>query len=138
MVDFIEVKREKIELYEREIWKKFWIKKGYDPIYKELHYEIINEKERCGYINIIFDCGVAHITSIILDEKFRGKGIGHKVMEFIDDQANKNHCHKIRLETQKDLLPNAYHLYRKFGFQEESMLKNDFLGKDWVILSKFI
>ena len=32
----------------------------------------------------------------------------------------------------------AHYLYKKFGFTEEAILKNDYFNKDWVILSKFI
>lgn len=138
MVKITKIKTDKIQKYETKIWKKFWNKKGYKDPFKSQYYEVKEKNKRIGYFNVIYDCYVAYISSIILSEDSRGKGFGHKIMEFIEKEAIKRKCHKMRLETQKDLLPDAYHLYTKFGFIEEGILKNDYHNKDWVVLSKFI
>ena len=138
MVDISKIDKQKIEKYEEEIWEDFWKKKGYNAPYKSQYYEVSEKNIRLGYFNVIFDCGVAHIANIILEEKARGKGAGHKIIQFIIDEAKNKKCHKIRLETQKNILPNAYHLYTKFGFKEEFTLKNDYLREDWVTLSLYL
>lgn len=138
MVKIVQTKLSLINRFTARIWNTFWRKKGLNSVYVKKFYIIKEKNKKIGYIKIIFDSGVAHVNDIIIIKNMRGKGIGHKIMGFIDKEAIKKKCHKIRLETQKDLLPNAYHLYTKFGFKEEAVLKKDYFKKDWVVLSKYL
>ncbi len=54
------------------------------------------------------------IEDIYLLEKCRGKGIGKKVLDFIEEKYPN---HLLRLEAEEENV-NAVKLYRKFGFTE--------------------
>ena len=130
--------KEDMSKYEKHIWKKFWLKKGLKTVFKEVKYKITEENKQIGYVSVMLDAGVLYVKEIIIEEEYRGSKKGHNIMDFLDNLAKENNCHKIRLETSPEFMPNAYHLYQKYGFREETRLKNDWFNKDWKIMSKFI
>ena len=136
-MEIIQTKEDMAE-YEKEIWNKFWSKKGLKPNYKEVKYKITENSKHIGYISVIFHAAVLYVKEIILEEEYRGGKRGHNIMEFIINQAKDHKCHKIRLETSPEFMPNAFHLYKKYGFSEETRLKNDWFNKEWIIMSKYL
>jgi ribosomal protein S18 acetylase RimI-like enzyme len=137
-VRFRRTKYEKIERFTDRIWNKFFRSKGLRTDSKLIIYEICSGKVKIGYFEILLLGRVFYVRELIIDEKHRGKGFGKEILSKIESMAKRHDCHKIRLETSKELMPEAYALYKKFGFSEETTLKNDYFNKDWVILSKFI
>ncbi len=66
--------------------------------------------------------GVADL-SIYIDREYRGKGVGGKLMEDIEDIARRNTFHKIVLSTfENNKLGQA--LYRKKRYREVGVFKN--------------
>ena len=55
---------------------------------------------------------VGHIEDIVIDENFRGLGLGRKIITFLVDIGKKNKCYKIILNCN-DANVN---FYKKFGF----------------------
>lgn len=65
----------------------------------------------------------AYITSVLVSEELRGKGIGKRLLEECQRYCVDNGFKIIRLEVNKDNLP-AISLYKKYGY-----ISYDFKGK---------
>lgn len=57
----------------------------------------------------------AHITNIAVDPKYRGKGIGKKLVEGLLEELKKLNITRVTLEVRRSNLI-AQRLYKKFGF----------------------
>ncbi|MCL2722015.1 MAG: GNAT family N-acetyltransferase [Treponema sp.] len=62
---------------------------------------------------------IGFIENVITDEKYRGKGIGKKLMEMAIEYAKENNCYKIILQSGIKR-PEAHKFYEKVGFNGES------------------
>jgi ribosomal protein S18 acetylase RimI-like enzyme len=58
-----------------------------------------------------------NIHDIYVDVPFRGNGVGKRLVQAVEDTAEKKNCGKITLEVRKDNL-NARDLYKSKGFKE--------------------
>ncbi|MFS4466819.1 GNAT family N-acetyltransferase [Maribacter sp. 2210JD10-5] len=78
------------------------------------------EDKPIGYVVLTFGFSFeyggrdAFIDELFIKERFRGKGIGTKTMEFILTEAKRLHINAIHLEVEKH--NNANRLYKKLGF----------------------
>jgi GNAT superfamily N-acetyltransferase len=55
---------------------------------------------------IIHDFGkVAHIEDIVINDKFRGMGIGKQLLEFLNTEARNIGCYKSILNCKDELIP---------------------------------
>ncbi|HEX2937734.1 MAG TPA: GNAT family N-acetyltransferase [Ruminiclostridium sp.] len=71
-----------------------------------------NEKQ-IGFARIVTDYAVfAWIADVIIDEKHRGKGLGKKIIEFIQGIPD------IPKTTQMIRTKDAHLLYEKYGFKK--------------------
>ncbi|MBT3465504.1 hypothetical protein HN451_11025, partial [archaeon] len=57
---------------------------------------------------------------------------------FLIKYSKEQRCHKIRIKTCPETNQAAYHLYKKFKFIDEAVLKNDYNNKDWIILCMYL
>lgn len=58
-----------------------------------------------------------NIHDVIVTDKYRGLGVGRKMLEGVADRARALGCSKITLEVREDN-HNAKHLYNSLGFKE--------------------
>lgn len=130
--------KENIDEYEKNIWKNFWKKHNLDGEFKITIYKLVENNQMIGYIRTSYFAGVLHIKEIIIEEKYRGNKRGHQVLEYLDNLAKELKCHKLRLETSSEFMPNAFYLYKKFGYKEETKYINDMFKKDWSVMTKFL
>ena len=137
-VKFVKVNNEEIKNFQRELWTDFWKSKGKETNFENITMLIKVGDKNAGYTSFKKFGKMIHITEIIIKSEFRNNKIGHKVLKFIENFAIENKCHKIRLSTSKEYMPSAYYLYKKHGFNEETILHNDYWNSDWIILSKFL
>ena len=56
----------------------------------------------------------AHIDDFVIKKKFRGKGIGAKLLTFIKEYAKNNHIRTVKL-TSSPQLTRAYKFYKRHG-----------------------
>ena len=63
-----------------------------------------------------------HINNLILDEKYRNKGIGTKLLNFILEYFDNKKCKYISLCTYEFQAPG---FYEKYGFKLEYIRKNE-------------
>lgn len=87
---------------------------------------IEEEKEAIGFANLMIIFSVwAHGKALILDdlfvlEEYRGKGLGRKVLEFIEDHAKENKYKRLQFQSELSN-PNAYKFYISLGYKSEDM-----------------
>ncbi|MBN1503358.1 GNAT family N-acetyltransferase [Candidatus Woesearchaeota archaeon] len=132
-----EVEKSLIEEFSKGLWREFADESGMLLDEESFCFVVHNKDEEIGYLHIKVTLGVAYLEDMILKSEFRNKKIGHQMMEFFENFAENKGCHKMRIKTCPETNQAAYHLYKKFGFKQEAILKNDYFNKDWVILSKY-
>lgn len=68
---------------------------------------------------------LGEVLQLYIQEKYRGKGIGTKLLQMIESYFKENNCDSIWIEVFAPNYP-AHNLYKKFGLidREISMLKN--------------
>lgn len=76
----------------------------------------INEKEQIGYARVISDkTRFAYITDVYIEEKFRRKGIGQKIINYILNHKELRDVYQWLLITR-----DAHGVYKKVGFKPTS------------------
>ena len=68
--------------------------------------------------------GVYELNKMAVDESFRGKGFGNKMMEFLIQFGIDKNINIIELYSNKKL-ENAIHLYLKYGFVEVDITEDN-------------
>ncbi len=68
---------------------------------------------------------VFELSKMAVYEKFQGKNIGNKMLEFCLQEAKRIYLEKIVLYSNTRL-DNAIHLYKKYGFIEVKNFKSDY------------
>jgi diamine N-acetyltransferase len=82
---------------------------------------IFDGEELAGYVILTLGFSFeyrgreAFIDELYLDERFRGRGIGRRTMEFVEEEARKLGVNAIHLEATRDNSA-AIALYRRVGF----------------------
>lgn len=59
----------------------------------------------------------ALIEDLFVEEKFRGNGLGGKLVQAALSEARKEGCYKV-LATSRHTRPQVHEFYKKLGFQE--------------------
>jgi ribosomal-protein-alanine N-acetyltransferase len=90
-----------------------------------------------GGIWLIIDEG--HVTNIAVDEKYRGKGIGSKILEGLIQLCRDRNMTAMTLEVRKSNVI-AQSLYKKYGFKEYGIRKGYYQdnNEDAIIMWKDI
>ena len=64
---------------------------------------------------------LGHVDEIVVDESFRGQGIGKKLMERITEIAKENSCKRIELDSAFHR-KNAHGFYKSIGYEIRAYL----------------
>ncbi len=88
-----------------------------------------------GFISysIIYDR--AEIIDVIIDEKYRNKGYGKKLVSEVIDLAFSNNCNNITLEVST-LNKVAIKLYKNMGFEIVGIRKKYYKDNDGYLMKK--
>ncbi|MBR4496863.1 MAG: ribosomal protein S18-alanine N-acetyltransferase [Acholeplasmatales bacterium] len=115
---------------------------GYDMLKSSLENEmayffVLEENEKIlGYISTMFDGQIVEILNFCVDNNYQHKGLGTKILAFIDNYFIKLNAESIILEV-RDKNINAIKIYEKFGFKKIHVRKNYYSnGDDALILNK--
>jgi len=74
----------------------------------------------CIIPNLAFNGkSIGFIEHVIIDENYRRKGVGRKLMEMAIKYAKDNNCYKVVLQSGNKRI-EAHELYEKLGFNGES------------------
>lgn len=60
---------------------------------------------------------VGHIEDIVVDEKYRGNGLGKQIINYLTQYAKDNNCYKIIL----DCSPENVDFYTKCGYSDKGV-----------------
>ncbi|MCK9444135.1 MAG: ribosomal protein S18-alanine N-acetyltransferase [Tissierellaceae bacterium] len=88
-----------------------------------------------GGIWIIIDEG--HITNIAVESKYRGLGVGKKLVEGLIDICRSSNIKAMTLEVRRTNV-SAQNLYRKYGFKDSGIRPNYYADEDALIMWKEI
>lgn len=114
------------EHWGREIeWKEF----GY-RFKAELNGQIV------GLIFGTHEAGTTYVHDLIVAKEHRGKGIGTKLLTFIEHWTVEQGGHKVWFVTQSKW--EASKLYDKLNYKVTCTLKKHFLGEDFVLYEKIL
>ena len=106
-----------------------------NPFGRRIEYSI--DELSVGYLeySIIYDR--MEIDNIHVEEEYRKKGIGTKLMAYLISQAIALHAINITLEVR---VSNeiARNLYKKFGFHEVAIRKYYYGDEDGILMEKNI
>ena len=106
----------------KETWSKDSFKNEItNPLAKYLVASVNNKVIGFAGLWTIYDEG--HITNIAVHPKFRGCGIGSKLVESLINNSEKWFINSLTLEVRSSNII-AQNLYKKFGFKEEGLRKH--------------
>jgi GNAT superfamily N-acetyltransferase len=66
---------------------------------------------------LAYDGDAAKVSEIVVDDRYRRKGIGARLMEVAEDEARRRGCVVLFLTTA-ERRKDAHAFYRKLGFEE--------------------
>ena len=104
-----------------------------NPFARKIEY-VMDEKV-IGYLDYSLIYDRMEIDNFFVLEECRNKGIGTKLMMYLDDIANINKVINITLEVR---VSNkiAINLYKKFGFCEVAIRKYYYGDEDGILMEK--
>lgn len=98
-------------------------------------YAIYSKEELIGYTKLDIRGGVLEIRHILIKENLTGKGVGSKMMTYLEDLARKNNCRKIVLKVP-EVYKKSISFYEKYGYKKDATLRNYYYDCDWYYMSK--
>lgn len=99
------------------------------------HLEYVEDSKVIGKLaySLIYDR--MEIDNIYVEEEYRKRGIGTKLMSYVIYLAIENHVVNITLEVRKSN-EIARNLYKKFGFREVALRKFYYGDEDGILMEK--
>jgi GNAT superfamily N-acetyltransferase len=89
-----------------------------DTINKSVCFGIYINKEQVGFARVITDESVvSYICDVVIDEEYRGKGLGKWLMQCVIEHP------KVKNTVQYLSTADAHGLYEKFGFVRKEAMK---------------
>ncbi len=101
-----------------------WVEKGIED--KEFFFIKTSNNEDLGIVRILNEDilywgkqehKAKYIHSLIVKEKYNGKGLGSKIIQEIENNAKKNNCEYLRLDADSKN-PKLCNYYEKLGFNK--------------------
>lgn len=108
-------------------------KKEINPFAKTIEY-IENDKV-IGTLKYSLIYDRMEIDNIEVEESYRGRGIGTKLMSYLVSLAIENRVVNITLEVRVSNII-AKNLYKKFGFREVALRKFYYGDEDGILMEK--
>ncbi len=134
--DLVSVLKIEKELFLEDAWTQemFRSEMNDNPFANVYVYEL--NGEIIGYFDLLISYENAELANIGVLKQYQHNGIGTKMMEYINQLVQKNHCENFTLEVRMSN-ENAIHLYEKFGFKIVSSRKNYYAdGEDAYLMYK--
>lgn len=96
---------------------------------------VAKDKEKIiGFLSAVFEVGGGlRIAWLIVDQNYRGQGVGGKLVERIEKIALNEKCHFVFLYTESG---GAMDFYRKHGYRLVGEMKEAWCGRDEVVMQK--
>ena len=71
-----------------------------------------------------------YISELFVQESFRGKGIGQKLLEAVKKEAKKRNCSRLNLLNNRNRPSYKRGFYQKLGWEERTNMANHILKLD--------
>ena len=110
----------------------FNLKQTLDKPYNYVYGYFENNK-LIGFIHILLTIDEADIVNIVVDNYYRKKGIGKKLIEYT---IKKHHLKALNLEVKQS--NDAVSFYQKMGFKIVRNIHNYYHGEDAYFMKKVI
>ena len=104
-----------------------------NPFIKYIMYE--KENTVVGYLCFEDIYDRYEIDDLLVYDRYRGNGIGSKLMEHLIKLATEKKVNNITLEVRKDN-NIAINLYKKYGFKDVAIRENYYNGIDGILMKK--
>ncbi|MFW5707850.1 MAG: GNAT family N-acetyltransferase [Bacteroidota bacterium] len=100
-------------------------------------------EETCGYVcygPTPCTVGTWDLYWIVVEERFRGKGLGKQLLEQTEQSLRQHQARKLYIETSSTEKYNSTrNFYQNAGYHEEARLKDFYLsGDDKVIYTRYL
>lgn len=104
-----------------------------NPFLKKVEYLIDNNV--VGYLKYLLIYDKMEIDNLFVEEEYRNRQIGSKLMSYLISVAIENHVVNITLEVR---ISNeiARDLYKRFGFREVALRKFYYGNEDGILMEK--
>ncbi len=99
-------------------------------------YKAVEDGKIVGILEAKYKKGILYVEDLLVAQEKRHIGIGELLMRKAEELATKHKAHKIYLETGKDWISEKF--YKSLGYKEEALLKNHWVGLDFIIFVKFL
>lgn len=76
-----------------------------------------------GGCGVLMAAGEGNITNVVVDKKFRGQGIGTRMLQYLIEEGERNGLSAFTLEVRVSNT-QAIHVYEKLGFFSEGIRPN--------------
>ncbi len=91
--------------------------------------------EILGYAGLWNICGSADIMNVGVLKECRRQGVGAALLEHLEEYCTNEEIFEINLEVRESNIP-ARSLYRKMGYEEISIRKGYYDGKEDAVIMK--
>lgn len=135
----IKTSKKSVDKFANNVWKKFNISqfgRNTNWISKTFCFKIVDKNKIAGIVIGDFKGGVVFVDEFIIEETYRNKGVGRKLMSKVFSYSKQNKGHKIYLFTGLEWPSNFF--YKKLGFEKIGNLSNHYVNHDYVIYQKFL
>lgn len=126
---------EKIKNFAKTQWAIVNKRFGFLPAKKTFFFAIYYEKKLIGYAKVDIRGGLAEVRDLLIHDKFTGKGIGSKAIDYIEKWARKNKCRKVVIKTASRFTKTV-NFYKKHNYRIDAILPNYYYGCDWYYMVK--
>lgn len=75
---------------------------------------------------------------LYLDPDSRGKGIGKKLLEFIENEAKNQGCKEILIRSAKRFKDTAYEFYKKMGYGKVGIVTSENNSEPMQVFEKLV
>jgi GNAT superfamily N-acetyltransferase len=78
------------------------------------------------------------IKTVFVDRKYQRKGLGQKLLNFLEDEVRKQGCQQLLLVSAEKFQDTAYGFYEVLGFKQQGWVPGGSLGKRMAVFTKEI
>lgn len=117
---------EQISRLEEETFSMPWSRESFlSMIHNENARYYVAEQDGLvvGGCGVLMAAGEGNITNVVVDKKFRGQGIGTRMLQYLIEEGERNGLSAFTLEVRVSNV-QAIHVYEKLGFISEGIRPN--------------
>lgn len=110
---------------EKQLFSRPWSKQAFlQALEQDTLYAVVLERDMVvGYCGMYCSFEEGEITNVAIAPEWQNQGIGHKMLEYLLEQAYQKGISYIVLEVRISNA-SAIHLYESMGFQNRGIRKN--------------